>query len=106
MCLPHRGAGVSFSRRARKRNPAFNCFSPLPLWPALGHGGRGRGMGAAMRPGMTYLTVIRRPPLQRYIPVLFLRIAIALVVQHLQPVDQPRPRLMRLDDVVDVAPAG
>src|SRR4051794_11048887 len=25
------------------------CFSPLPLWPAFGHGGRGRGIGAALR---------------------------------------------------------
>src|SRR5207248_3031466 len=45
-------------------------------------------------------------PLQRNVAVLLRRIGVALVLQHLEGVDDARPGVFRQDDVVDVAELG
>ena len=48
----------------------------------------------------------RRPGLQRRVTVLLVRKSLALVAQHLERRDQLGPRVVRLDDVVEVAQLG
>src|SRR5689334_23040346 len=43
---------------------------------------------------------------QRHVAVLLRRVGVALVLEHLQRIDQPRARGARLDHVVDVAAGG